>query len=132
MGQAMTDEELIATLFISEQGEVRQLAQYDGKERVSYQYQKPPAQWPIDPAELAKPVEYITIRWQSVATLPEPVGKAIVRLYRERAEARLLAIEWYHEWANGPAVGAYSETARSLVEKSWRLERAVDKEMEHG
>jgi len=100
----MNDEELIATLFVNDVGEVKSFPEHAGQEVV----------------------------YHPVLALPEFAQKAIVRLYRERAEARLLAIEWYHEWANGPAVGAYSETARSLVEKTWRLERAVDKEMEHG
>lgn len=129
----MTDEEMIATLFVSEEGEIRQLPKFEGKEAVTYQYEHPPAKWPIDVADAMKPVEYTTVVWRSVSTLPEPVQKALLRLYRERAAAQLLALDWFHQfywgtpWPNLAPTGELN----NLVDRSRELEREVDKEREN-
>lgn len=126
MGEAMSDDELIATLFISDEGEISELAGFAGKAQVTYQFPRRRNYW-ADPYA-AEAVDVVQIAWKPISALPEPVQKAIVTLYRERAEAQELALGWFHEWANGLS-GVPSPNRSDLWHRARELEaRLKEKE----
>lgn len=123
----MTDEELIATLFVSDGGEVQSFPQHAGQRGVREVRMLTP-KFPVGvPPE--EQVLHVTIDFHPVSVLPEFAQKAICRLYRERAAAQLLAMDWLHELRfRACPWPVNAEGLNDVVKRSRELEREVDEE----
>lgn len=112
----MDDLDLAQTLFVNEEGEIRSFPQHAHAETVQ-EARLEPRRWPLD-ASPSETVPLLTVVWRPVRGLPRPAQLAMARLYREREEAREIAIDWYWQYfLGGGGQFPMSEEFHALVRR---------------